>query len=124
MTSLHPHVITIRNLNNIIKEKDELIQKLNNKIEQKNEEITDLIGRLNIADPAWREYQHIDPNFPRNIDISHSDTIGSEAADAIVISDINQLGLAEGKSRAKKKSTKKKHSKLQKSKRRRKNKKN
>ena len=88
-----PHVITIRTLNNIINKKDELIQELNNKIEQKNEEITDLIGRLNIADPEWHEYQHIDIKWPRNRDISHSDTIGSDAADAQVISKISGLGL-------------------------------
>ena len=94
---------------------DELIQNL-------HEEIIDLEGRLDIADPKWREYRHIDIGYPRNQDISRSDTMGSNAANAEKISDLSKLNLNGGKSN--KKSAKKKHLKHKKTKRRRKNKKN
>ena len=107
------------------KENEELINALSQEHDKRmecEEEITDLEGRLDIADPKWREYRHIDIGYPRIQDISRSDTIGSNAANAKVISDLRKLNLNGGKS--KKKSTKKKRSKQKKTKRRHKNKKN
>ena len=112
-------------LENCQKENKELINALSqehDKRMEREEEITDLEGRLDIADPNWREYRHIDIGYPRNQDISRSDTMGSNAANAEVISDLSKLNLNGGK--LKKKSTKKKRSKQKKTKRRRKNKKN
>lgn len=103
-------------------EREEENKRLDELIQNLHEEITDLEGRLDIADPKWREYRHIDIGYPRIQDISHSDTMGSNAANAEEISDLSKLNLNGGKS--KKKSTKKKYSKQQKTKRRRKNKKN